>query len=58
MTGAPPPTADYYCEKAEEIRRFARHASAAEIRLELFELAEQFERMAERVERRGRAGLD
>jgi hypothetical protein len=39
-------SADYYREKAEEIRRFAWRCPFPEISEELFELAERFDRMA------------
>jgi len=58
MTKALQPTADYYREKADEIGRSAQPASSAEVRLELLEIAELFERMADRVERRSRAAAD
>jgi len=58
MTRAVQPTADYYREKADEIRRSAQRASSAEVRLELLEIADLFERMADRVERRSRATAD
>ena len=58
MTKAVQPTADYYREKADEIRRSAQRASSAEVRLELLEIADLFERMADRVERRSRAAAD
>jgi hypothetical protein len=54
LTSAPQPSAHYYREKAWEIRRFAWRASSTEARLELYEIAELFERMADRVERRTR----
>jgi hypothetical protein len=56
MNDAPQPTADYYRERAQEIRRFAWRARSADIRLELFDLAKRFDRMAAHVERRMRSG--
>ena len=58
MTEALQPTADYHREKADQIRRTAQRASSAEARLELFEIAELFERMADRMERRSKAAED
>jgi hypothetical protein len=49
---APLPTAEYYWRTAEEIRRFAERTTLPDVRRELFELAELFERMARRAERR------
>ena len=57
-TDAPLPNADYYREKAQEIRSLAWRSRSVEVRLELFEIAEMFERMADRVERRLRAAAD
>jgi hypothetical protein len=45
-------SADYYREKAVEIRQFARRCQSSEICEELFELAERFDRMAAAVEKR------
>jgi hypothetical protein len=47
-----PRTAEYYRDKAAEIRRFARQARSAEVARELLELAYRFERMADYAERR------
>jgi hypothetical protein len=47
-----PPTAEYYREKAEEVRHFARRCRSHEIGVELFQLADRFDRMAAHVERR------
>jgi hypothetical protein len=58
MTEALQPTADYYRDKADEIRRFAWRASSAEVRLELFGIAELFERMADRLASRTRTVSD
>jgi hypothetical protein len=52
MIDAPRQTEHYYREKAQEIRRFAWRARSAEVRLELFEIAEAFDRMANHVEKR------
>ena len=54
MIEAPLPTASYYREKARELRRFAWRARATDVRLELFDLAERFDRMAGHVDRRER----
>jgi hypothetical protein len=43
--------AEYYRQKAEEIRALAGRARTV-VRVELFEIAELFERMADRVEKR------
>jgi hypothetical protein len=50
--------ADYYREKAREISGLAWQSQSAEVRLELFQIAELFERMADRVERRLRLAAD
>ena len=47
--------ADYYRQKAEEISQLASRSRNASIRLELLQIAELFERMADRAERRVRA---
>ena len=47
-------SADYYGEKAEEIRHFAWRCRFLEIGEELFDLAEYFDRMAAAVEKRQR----
>jgi len=52
MTKAVQPAADYYREKAEEISQLARRSRNTGIRLELLQIAELFERMADRAERR------
>jgi len=51
MDDREPPSADYYRNKAEEIRRVARQARTLEVAAELLEIAERFERMAAHVER-------
>jgi hypothetical protein len=51
-THRPPPSADYYREKAREITSVAWRSRSVEVRLELFEIAELFERMADRMEKR------
>jgi hypothetical protein len=51
-TYLPLPSADYYREKAWEISGLAWQSQSAEVRLELFQTAELFQRMADRVERR------
>jgi hypothetical protein len=48
------PTAEYYSDKAAEIRLFARHANSPEVARELLELAYLFDRMAAYAERRTR----
>jgi hypothetical protein len=57
-TYSPLPNADYYREKAQEISSLARKSRCVEIRLELFQIAELFERMADRMERRIKATAD
>lgn len=52
MTDQIAPTADYYRETAAQIRAFAQEARLPEVRGELYELAERFERMARYVEQR------
>jgi hypothetical protein len=44
--------ADYYHEKAREIGRLASQSRSADVRLQLFEVAELFRRMAAHVGRR------
>lgn len=56
MQHGPELTADYYREKAAEIKRFAMRSRSPEVRLELVGIAELFDRMAERAERRAAAG--
>ena len=58
MRDAQPVSANYYREKAEEIRHFARRCRFSEIGEELFELAERFDRMAAAVEKRQRITYD
>jgi hypothetical protein len=55
---SPLPSADYYREKAREISSLAWRSRSVEVRLELLQTAELFERMADRVERRLRAAAD
>jgi hypothetical protein len=45
------PTAAYYRQVAKEIRDLATHAQNPDIRREMSEIAERFERMADYVER-------
>ena len=52
-----PPSADYYREKAREIRRLAGRVRTLEVALELLDIADRFERMAAFVERH-RAAAD
>jgi hypothetical protein len=47
--------ADYYHEKAREIGRLASQSRSADVRLQLFEVAELFLRMAAHVGRRMRS---
>ena len=47
-------TAEYYRDKATEIRLFARRANSPEVARELLGLAYLFDRMAAYVERRRR----
>jgi hypothetical protein len=46
------PTAAYYRQVAQEIRDLATHAQNPDVRCEMVETAERFERMADYVERR------
>ena len=46
---------DYYRQEAEEISQLARRSRNTSVRLELLQIAELFERMADRAERRIRA---
>jgi len=48
----PEARADYYRDKAEEIRRVARRAHTLEVARELFDLANRFDRIAAYVQRR------
>jgi len=48
------PTAEYYRDKAAELRLFARRANSPEVVRELLGLAYLFDRMAAYVERRTR----
>jgi hypothetical protein len=57
-TYSPLPNADYYREKAREISSLAWSSHSIEVRLELFQIAELFERMADRAERRLRAAAN
>ena len=52
MTDESLPTADYYRKVAGEIRAQAEEAQLPEVRRELLDLAERFERMAQFVEKR------
>ena len=47
-----PPTAEYYRDKAEEIRHVARRARNPEIAGELLELVVRFDRMAAYADKR------
>jgi hypothetical protein len=58
MTDPSQPIAHDYREKAREITDLAWRSRSVEARLELFEIAELFERMADRVESRRRAAAD
>jgi hypothetical protein len=51
-------TAEYYREKAEEIRQVARRAHTFEVVFELYDIADRFDRMAAYVERRMKAEVD
>jgi aspartate/glutamate racemase len=52
MNGEQLPTAEYYRKVAQEIRRFAEQSQLPEVRRELLDLAERFDRMAQHIERR------
>jgi hypothetical protein len=52
MTDEQEPTAAYYRQVAEEIRGLARNAQTPDVRREMLEIAERFDRMADYVERR------
>jgi hypothetical protein len=56
MTDAPQATAHQCREKAREITALAWRSRSVEVRLELFEIAELFERMANRMETRLKSG--
>jgi hypothetical protein len=58
MTDVPRQIADYYREKAREIRRLAWRSRSADVSRDLFEIAERFDRMADHVEKRIRAVAD
>jgi hypothetical protein len=49
MSDARQQTPKYYREKAHEIRRFALRARSANVRVQLFDIAELFDRMAARA---------
>jgi hypothetical protein len=55
---SPPLLADYYRETAREITSLALRSRSVEVRLELFQAAELFARMADRMERRIKAAAD
>ena len=52
MTDEPAPTAAYYRQIAREIREYAQDAHLPEVRRDLLDLAERFDRMALYVEKR------
>ena len=52
MSDAQPVRAEYYRQKAGEIRQLAWQSKFQQIGEELFELADRFDRMAAAVERR------
>jgi hypothetical protein len=52
MTDAPAPTAAYYRQVARQIRVHAHDAELPEVRRDLLDLAERFDRMARYVEKR------
>jgi hypothetical protein len=52
MSGEQLPTAEYYRKVADEIRQIAERSRLPEVRRDLLDLAERFNRMAEHVERR------
>jgi hypothetical protein len=52
MSGEQLPTAEYYRKVAEEIRQLAERTQAPEVRRELLDLVERFNRMAQHIERR------
>jgi hypothetical protein len=52
MTDKPAPTAEYYRQTAARLLAFARQTRFPEVRIELFVLADRFERMARYVEQR------
>jgi hypothetical protein len=52
MTNHPGRNSKYYQEKAREIRQFAAGARSLDVRLQLLDLAELFDRVAARVEGR------
>lgn len=58
MSDARRHTPTYYREKAREITSLAWRSRSVEVRLELFEIAELFERIADRVEGRLRGAAD
>lgn len=60
MSGEQRPSAEYYRNTAEEIRRLAERAQLPEVRRDLLDLADRFERLADFVDRRDpcRTGLN
>jgi hypothetical protein len=53
MSETQKPSAERYRDTAEEIRLLAQRTRSAEIRVELFDLADRYERMAVHAEARG-----
>jgi hypothetical protein len=51
-----PPTAAYYRKTAEDLRDLADKAQVPEVRRDLLQLAERFDRLAEFVEKRDPTG--
>ncbi len=52
MSGEKLPTAEYYRNLAAEIRQLGQRAQTPEVRRDLLDMAERFDRLAEHVERR------
>ena len=53
MSDAQQPTAEQYRKTAEEIRRAAQHIRSPEIRGQMLDLSERYERLAAHAGRRG-----
>jgi hypothetical protein len=54
--GSPPSRAEYYREIADSLARLARQTRHPDVKQELLDLAERFERIAEHAEKWEEAG--
>jgi hypothetical protein len=53
MRSGPPPNAEHYREKARRIRRKAEHVQGGKTRLQMLEIADQYDRLALNLETAG-----